>query len=246
MTNPFFSIITITKDNLPGLKKTQRTIELQNFTDFEWIVQDGLSTDSTPEFMADKNAKYESASDAGIYDAINKAMARSAGKYLIFMNAGDYFVSENILQKIAGVIEQNDSDFLYGDAVERRHLKKARRIKDFSQGMITHHQAMVFRRETIGDLKYDTQYGIAADYDFCLRFLPRAKVMTYLNFPVCVYAPGGLSQKNALQGRKEQYKIRAALGYAKLSNIGVFMGQSGLYALRLVFPALYWRLKEQR
>ncbi len=241
-----FSVITVTKNNLPGLRKTYASILKQSWMDYEWIVQDGLSNDGTAEFIKEKGADYECTKDGGIYDAMNKAMARARGDYLIFMNAGDAFADNNVLEQIQDRLGENTYDFLYGDALEGEHYKTARRADKIGQGMITHHQAMIYARESIDGLKYNTDYLVAADYEFTLRALQKSDATAHLNFPVCAYEPGGVAQQNALQGRIEQFKIRRALDYNVFENAFVFTGQSGLHALRTIFPKLYWMLKAPR
>jgi putative colanic acid biosynthesis glycosyltransferase len=78
--------------------------------------------------------------------------------------------------------------------------------------MITSHQAMFYRREVIGALRYDESYNIAADYKFTLQFLHKAKKTQCVDKPVCVFAEGGVSQKNAILGRQEEQAIRKEVG----------------------------------
>ena len=89
------SIITVNLNNLEGLKKTYESVVCQTFTDYEWLVIDGGSTDGSREFIEehqDKFAYWCSEPDKGIYNAMNKGIVRAKGEYLNFMNSGDYFV----------------------------------------------------------------------------------------------------------------------------------------------------------
>ncbi len=242
MTDPFFSIITVTRDNLTRLQKTYQSLQLQSCNDFEWIVQDGASNDGTIGFLKITGALCESVPDLGIYDAMNKALKRAQGKYVLFLNAGDTLASKNVLERIK--IEAEGFEFIYGDSIESGHVKKARPHTKISQGMITHHQAMMYRKDKIGF--YNLSYSIAADYDLTLRVLKGTNKILYLDFPVCVFEPGGVSQTQALQGRIEQFKIRRAYGLSALKAAVIFAAQSGLYALRRLIPPLYWKLKALR
>lgn len=224
---PTFSIITITLNNFDGLLKTQKSIEQQSFTDFEWIVIDGKSTDETINHLRSlrsqtRTEKYPfqfiSAKDDGIYDAMNIGMDKARGHYLLFLNAGDMLATKNTLETIAPLTE-NKPEFIYGDALEpirnreKTAYKPARRYKDLAWGMITHHQSMIYRRHAVRDFKirYSLLYKIASDYDFTARFLLKAKKITYIAKPICIFEQGGISQKNAALGRKEQYIIREKL-----------------------------------
>lgn len=154
-----FSVITVTFNNIDGLRKTKDSVTVQNCDDYEWIVIDGGSTDGSQDILDDTNALLTSEPDNGIYDAMNKGIIRATGDYLIFMNAGDQFAAPDTLSRtktaIADMIENTGEapDFLYGDAREQSetdpaqtHLKPAREHQMAVIGMFTHHQAMIYRR----------------------------------------------------------------------------------------------------
>lgn len=236
-----FSIITITRNNAPGLAATWESLKSQTGGDYEWIVVDGASTDSTLEFLKDKPALVISEPDKGIYDAMNKGIDRASGDYLIFMNAGDGFAADTVLQNLSQTLTHNPA-FIYADSYEGGFLKPARPHKTAPSGMFTHHQAMVYSRAALGDMRYDLRWPIAADYDLALRFLKRLKDsdILYWPHPLCIFEPGGVSQRRALQGRAEQFKIRRALRSLPTPlNAIVFAGQSLNYALRHMCPPLY-------
>lgn len=241
-----FSIITITRDNAGGLAKTYQSLQSQTFKGYEWIVVDGASTDSTLEFLKDKAALVVSEPDKGLYDAMNKGIDRAGGDYLIFMNAGDAFAGDDVLGRLAAVLSHKPA-FLYADAYEEAatgqpFLKRARRHEGAALGMFTHHQAMVYGREAMGDLRYDLAYPIAADYDLTLRFLrknPEGAVV-YWPHPLCLFETGGISQRRARQGRAEQYKIRKGLGVVPAPvNLLIYLRQTLALLLRRVCPQLY-------
>ena len=214
---PLFSIITITKNNPGGLARTGENIRRQSWRDFEWIVIDGVAEP-----------------DDGIYDAMNKGIARSSGDYLIFMNAGDVFADTSTLSRIA---EHAGPDFMYGDAIEAGHIKPARR--NIAHGMITHHQAMIYARS---NLRYDTKYRIAADYKYTVQAIAQAHTCLHLPFPVCVFEQGGISQRNTLQGRREQAAIRRELGL-----MAPFAGSLQMIAagVKKICPPVYWALRSR-
>lgn len=85
------SIITI---NLEGLKRTYESIVHQTFTDYEWIVIDGGSTDGSREFIEEHEEKYSywcSEPDKGIFNAMNKGVLHANRQYCLFLNSGDHF-----------------------------------------------------------------------------------------------------------------------------------------------------------
>ena len=214
-----FSIITITKDNPVGFSKTKASVESQTFKDYEWVVIDG-------------NTEH----DNGIYDAMNKGIERSSGGYLIFMNAGDTFADSHTLS----LISEYNSDFIYGDAIEGHIIKRARPHTKIHQGMITHHQAMIYRRTSVDNLRYDEAYKLAADYKFTFQFLRRTQNVHYIPYPVCVFEQGGVSQQYAPKVRQEEAAIRKELGvYAPLT----YWRQICSYYFKQYAPQLYLKIR---
>lgn len=252
---PTFSIITITLNNIDGLEKTCKSIKKQTFTDFQWIVIDGGSTDGTIDLLRKERSttrsgktpfNFISEPDNGIYDAMNKGIGQAKGHYLIFLNAGDELAHENTL-KIIHPHTKDKPHFIYGDALEPKgnkgkHIyKTARRYKDLAWGMITHHQAMFYRRHTIRDFKlhYSLRYYISSDYDFTARFLLKAKKIKYINTPICIFEQGGVSQTNANLGRKEQYIIRESLNMVpQPKNLWIMAVQATSWHLKKICPSL--------
>src|SRR5215213_3812369 len=99
---PQFSIISINLNNAEGLQKTFDSVFNQTFTDFEYIIIDGGSSDGSEEIIkenADKFSYWVSEKDDGIYDAMNKGIAKATGDYLLFLNSGDHLLDSSILQK---------------------------------------------------------------------------------------------------------------------------------------------------
>ena len=244
--SPLFSLVTVTKDNPEGLQSTQKSVQQQTQQNFEWIVIDGGKGQKP-----DRADIYINEPDGGIYDAMNKGIERSKGDYLLFLNAGDILAEVGTLEIIAAAISmaQTPPDFIYGDALEgtsdHSHYKKARTHNMAALGMFTHHQAMLYKREALVDLRYSLNYKIAGDYEFTLRFLAKAQHILYLPHPLCLFEPGGVSQQNAARGRKEQFKIRRNLGISNMGeNAAVYLVQMISWNFRRLFPALYWHLRK--
>lgn len=243
-----FSIITITKDNLDGLTRTLKSTALQTCTDYEHIIIDGASGDGTRDFLQTTQTIWSSEPDDGLYDAMNKGLDKASGDYLIFMNAGDVFADADILELIAEQIETHP-DFLYGDALETDsgghiYYKKARPYTKMSGGMVTHHQSMIYKRELVSTLRYDTSYKLAADYGFTLKAIDKARRVTYCPFPICIFEQGGISQRHAKLARTEERTIK--IRHGKTSPVkahGIAAAQALLLMLKSCAPALYWRLK---
>ena len=113
------SIITINKNNKTGLQKTMESVFMQDFSDFEYIVIDGASTDGSVEYLKTANYKRQtinyklvSEPDSGIYNAMNKGIKMANGEYLLFLNSGDFLVDNHVLSDVFKI--EFSADFLCG------------------------------------------------------------------------------------------------------------------------------------
>jgi len=138
MTNPgrttvLFSIVTIHFNDLEGLRRTADSIIGQtDQSSFEWIVIDGGSTDGSVDYLAslDRIDILVSEKDAGIYDAMNKGLARSTGIYVWFMNAGDTLHRNDVVENLRKEL----SDDLGGDRVLQGILEGGTRVEGNEDG----------------------------------------------------------------------------------------------------------------
>jgi putative colanic acid biosynthesis glycosyltransferase len=255
------SIITVTLNNLDGLRRTSDSLAAQGDQDYEWIIIDGASQDGTPAYLETIQDQFPlnalSERDNGIYEAMNKGLKHANGAYVLFLNAGDTLVENKTLASLIEVLKTKRPDFLYGDSLEPREDKKtpfykpARSHTKIHYGMFTHHQAMIYARQMIEDhaLHYSVLYDIAGDYDFTARFLKLCAPEKILYWPhaICVFERGGISMQNAYEGRREQYIIRENLGMVSQGeNVAIFIAQSLLWSIKRRFPDLYEKIKGRR
>lgn len=112
------SIITINYNNKEGLIKTFMSVDSQTWTDFEYIVIDGGSSDGGKELIQ-QNPRIDywvSEKDSGVYQAMNKGIRNATGDYVIFMNSGDFFYDKMVLEKVQTSFESG-IDILYGNSM---------------------------------------------------------------------------------------------------------------------------------
>jgi len=251
-------ILTVVRDDCSGLVDTYDSLRGQLGADIAWLVADGASTDGTAEWLldhADVPLWWRSARDSGLYDAMNDALA-AAGRlgcsHVLFLNAGDRLAEpDSGMRLLQAIARHPDCALFYGDALERQCdgrilLKRARSHRWASLGMFTHHQAMIYSMTALAGLRFDPKYRIAADYDFTLSVLKRGRAER-LRWPVCLFAPGGLSQRDAMSGRHEQSVIRRRHhrhGFIRSATIAT--AQRVALAVRERFPSLYAKLRFQR
>uniref|UniRef100_A0A7V3E7L0 Glycosyltransferase n=1 Tax=Ignavibacterium album TaxID=591197 RepID=A0A7V3E7L0_9BACT len=247
-----FSIVTINYNNLAGLQKTVESVLHQTCQDFQYIIIDGDSNDGSINYLKKinyKNFDIVSEKDHGIYDAMNKGIQLSTGDYIIFLNSGDFFPRDSVLQNIKNFINEskNKIDFIYGDAYEysprkeKFYLKISKSHLSAWYGMFAHHQSMVYSNEIIKkyNIRYDLSYNLASDWDFTLRFMNYCKNIKKVNFPLSVFEQGGYSDKFII-GLNEQYKIRLkTLKFSPIKSATIYCYHFLLNSVRKAFPYIY-------
>ena len=174
------SIITVSLNNVVGLKRTVASVLQQTSRDFEYIVIDGGSTDGTLEFLQQNITTFSywvSEPDEGIYDAMNKGIKVAQGKYLLFLNSGDTFYANNTLEQFEEELKV-PADLIYGnlqimrpdDGIKFIHTYPEKLDFDFFKITSLGHPATFIKRKLFhryGD--YRTDLSIVADWEFFLR-----------------------------------------------------------------------------
>ncbi|WP_075171477.1 glycosyltransferase [Neptunomonas phycophila] len=211
------SIITVTYNNLNGLKTTYKSIRklLQNEVAVKWIVIDGASEDGTLSFLRmlstnlDSNCfLYFSESDKGLYDAMNKGLDLVDGDYIIFINAGD-LIHESLLKDLQ---DYNSFDILLGASErfssDKKYIKYVRPLKKLNSRMICEHQAFVVRSAIAKKIRYDLRYSLSADYDFLCRCIKSTDSIYSSKRIYCSFEYGGVSKKKRMEALLEDFLIR--------------------------------------
>jgi glycosyltransferase involved in cell wall biosynthesis len=111
------SIITVNYNDKPGLEKTIASVLSQTSTDYEFVVMDGGSTDGSVEVINQHTDRIDiavSEKDSGVFNAMNKAIKAATGEFLIFMNGGDIFYNEKVLEEVILMLT-GQADIYYGD-----------------------------------------------------------------------------------------------------------------------------------
>ncbi len=170
------SVITVCYNDRLGLEKTIQSVLGQRGVDLDYIIMDGGSSDGSADLVAqyrNQLAHAVSEKDSGVFDAMNKGLARAIGEYVIFMNSGDYFFQEDSLSKLVRGAEQYP-DFIYGD-IYFEHKNGTRKAVTFPNRLrlsdmyfsFLPHQATLTKRSFLTDRKgYDLRYKIIADSVF--------------------------------------------------------------------------------
>ena len=169
------SVITINYNNCDGLRKTIESVVNQTCYDFEYIIIDGGSTDGSVDVIkeyADKIGYWVSEADNGCYHAMNKGIKVATGEYVIFMNSGDYFYSNEI---IADFVASNPTeDVLCGDMFLSlgcvNVVPEKLTFRYFFEGNLPH-QACFIKTAVQKQYPYNEDLKIVSDWEFFLKTL---------------------------------------------------------------------------
>lgn len=257
-----FSVITVALNDEKGLQRTGESVAAQTCRDYEWLIMDGGSTDGTAGWLERTSGQprvaWWSERDRGSYDAMNKGIDRARGDYVVFMNAGDELAEASTLSRVLSELnDETPVDFVYGDAVDidREGVARYRRARDHTAlwwTMFACHQAMFFRRDRIGQLRYELCYRTAADYAFVAQFLHQRlaggpATVARIDAPLCRFWLGGISWRNRRSTIREDLQIRARhLSVPLYLNLGLFVAHHAHTVLKRGLPRVAQTLRYER
>lgn len=210
MQTKFFSIIVVSLNSGERLKQTLNSILNQTFIGYEVIIKDGGSTDASLVFLEEEGILRSypqvhlfSQKDSGIYDAMNQALSYAEGKYVQFLNCGDLFYANDVLEKTAACIKAKTEllqpAIFYGDQYNRMQnsvVTSSPQITDFTcYRNVPCHQVCFYDRRLFLKRAYLPVYTVRADYEHFLYCIYEEKAQA-VSMPVvvCVYEGGGYSE----------------------------------------------------
>ncbi len=220
-----FTIITATFNSQQFIGSCVQSVVNQTYSDFELILVDGASTDSTLQIVREFNdprIKIYSEPDQGIYFALNKGLSLATGDIIGFLHSDDYFVNNDVLNVIAREFEENRIDGIYSNLnyVNQTNPKQIIRnwkSKPFNSiflkfGWMPPHPTLFVKNEVYQKIGYfNTSYRIAADYEWILRlFTDNRFNLKYLDLYISDMRIGGVSNgsiKSIVKKSKEDYSV---------------------------------------
>ena len=176
---PKITVITVSFNSVKKIESTIQSVLNQTYPAIEYIIVDGGSKDGSIDIIKKYQAHiayWVSEPDNGIYDAMNKAVSYANGEWIIFMNAGDTFYTNDILSSIFNaetIKTYNTYGILYGDRCNiyhnRHEIIPSADIHNIEKYMPFCHQATLTRTHLLHKMPFDTRYKLGADYDFFLK-----------------------------------------------------------------------------
>lgn len=222
------SLILTTYNSENNLKKTFESIEKQNYPSIEVIIKDGGSSDNTLNIIQKYEArsrhivKWSTGRDSGIYDAMNQGYQMAAGDIIVFFN--DLFSGPQAVSKMVQVIEENPdcvgahADLVYSTDKKIVRYWKMGPQKSLYRGWMPGHPTLFLKKEVYEKYGlYNTEYVIAADYEFMIRFLKdRRNRLAYLPEIIVKMYYGGTSTSSS-----GSYLLSLKEGHKALKNNGI-------------------------
>lgn len=222
MNNIKFSLITVTYNSEKYIRDTIESVLAQTYTNYEYIVIDGESSDRTMEIVREYEGRFEgklryiSEKDKGIYDAMNKGIDMATGDLIGIINSDDWY-EKDALENIYFIHKGEVNVIYYGymrtvDSDSGREIRCARYSHEFIKEAMINHPTVFVSKEIYDKYgKYDCQYRASADYEFVvrlsnepdIRFVPIDKVQA--NFRT-----GGVSEDTTalMETMKIKYRYK--------------------------------------
>lgn len=230
-----FTVVTCTYNAAPVLQRTLDSVLKQTYCNIEHLIIDGVSKDKTLAMAKTYKHKSDvgenahdiiisSEPDKGLYDAMNKGIDRATGDYIIFLNAGDVFPSDDTLEFVEGCVGEGETlpGVLYGDTDivnDEGHFLRHRRLtppkklswRSFKWGMLVCHQSFYARADIAKQVHYDLGYRYSADVDWCIRIMKESEKqhlpLRNVNAVITNYLDGGMSIQNHKASLKERFLV---------------------------------------
>lgn len=210
-----YSIITINYNNKEGLRRTIESVVSQTCRDYEYIIIDGGSTDGSADVIAeyaDRITYWVSEKDDGIYNAMNKGIRQAHGQYVNFMNSGDAFYDDSVLERIGKKL--HDEDIMVGEVYDSQSHAQLSLPPEGDVSMYhlyscaIPHQGAFVRLNLQQKYPFDEHLRIASDWAFFLRTIIFDHCsIKFVSEPVALYDTTGVSSVNSILMRKEKEEI---------------------------------------
>lgn len=221
------SIITVTYNAASELEETINSLKDQSYSNYEYIVVDGLSTDKTLDVIkknSDFITTFVSEPDSGIYDAMNKGIKLATGDYVLLLNAGEVLLP-HALNSIQDELVENAINYMDFIVDKNNSSKKISASDNLYFGMKMCHQAILVHKnvyERIGE--YDLYYALAADYDFLLRCKTQKIKFHKIHFCFVIYKYEGATTFNCFSSYKETlHAAKKHLGFKSILTYSRFI-----------------------
>lgn len=207
----------------------------QTYENMEYIIIDGGSIDGTKEIIEKHLSQYSfhaahtqafpsklkwfsSEPDKGIYDAMNKGLAHAEGDWVSFINAGDTYADESVLEDIfSGKTVGKNVCVVAGNTInvlqDKEEIYSPAQPEALEREMLCSHQALFVRFSPEDPWRFNTRFRIAADYNLLHSIYKTygAKAFYIVKRNVARYdCTDSFSIKSVRAAKKEYLRIQKA------------------------------------
>lgn len=206
------SIITVVFNDKALIEKTILSCLSQKYPNIEYIIIDGDSKDGTLAIIDKYKSRlsyFVSEQDKGIYDAMNKGIAVATGEWINFMNAGDCFYNDNVLNTIFST--DLSADIIYGKNqciypyFDR--INEPLPLERLKYGMIFSHQSMLVKTALMKAQNFDLSFKLSADYHFIYNAFKKGLKLKSVDTIISTVLAGGVSESNLIHTHLERKRI---------------------------------------
>ena len=239
------SIITVSFNSEKTIEQTIKSVINQTYKNIEYIIIDGGSTDGTIEIIKkyqDNISYWVSEPDEGIYDAMNKGLAKAKGDIIGIINSDDWY-DENVFGNVVEHFLNSDCDVVHGDIIRVYDdidlfiRSKPLDIENIWHKTVFYHPTMFVKKDIYDKLGFfRKEFILAADYEFMLRLYTNGIKFSYLMNDIVYFRLGGASTRNIYSGYKEIRKISIEYGCNK-AKANMFYYRQILF--RKIYSILY-------
>lgn len=204
------TVVTVTYNAKEALEVTLKSIAAQTSRNFEYIIVDGASSDGTAEVVReypDIVSSYISEPDEGIYHAMNKGVQLASGRWILFLNAGDTFASAETVSALEAELDE-EYDFVFGNRNRvygsgETALELSGPIQETLNREVVFHQACATKAALLKETPYNTNYLLAADFEYIVSSWARQKKFKQISMVVANFQSGGKSATQHVLARLE-------------------------------------------
>jgi glycosyltransferase involved in cell wall biosynthesis len=229
--NPDFPIVTVITAVFNGRNNIEETILSiinQNYTNIEYIIIDGGSTDGTLDIIRKYDSKIDywvSGKDSGISDAFNKGIILSSGDYINFQGDGDGFLNENSIKELFTNVGQSNNVIIAARIarvdINGKVLYVTKKHKSFNKESLLFKMSLP-HQSLFMSINFFYNHGLfnpvikySMDYDLLLRAYKNFPKVSLSNIIVAKWRKDGLGNKKEFEIYQEYNKIKV---YNKISN----------------------------
>jgi len=212
---PLITVLTVVRNGEKTLEETVLSVINQTYTNLEYIIVDGASNDGTLDIIKkyeDRIDYWISEPDNGIYYAMNKGIDLTTGEWINFMNSGDSFCTNEIIENIFGV--GRNSDVIFGDCIADDKIAKAYitagTLEEMKKNKPFCHQSMFVKTSIQKKYKFNCKYKYCADYDFVKLIYENKVLFEYIPISISLFDCGGMSITNSVMAYKENALINGS------------------------------------